>query len=566
MSASGPLNVVLCWHMHQPQYREPTRGEYVLPWTYLHAIKDYTDMVAHLEANEQARAVVNFVPVLIEQIDDYAAQLRAHLDHGGAIRDPLLAALAEPALPGAPGQRLVLIEACLRANRRRVIDRFRPFQRLANLAASVESDPAASGYLSDQFLADLLVWFHLGWLGETVHLADPRIQGLVKKGSGFTFHDRCELLHVISELLDGVLDRYRVLAEAGRIELSFTPFAHPILPLLIDLRAGTEAAQLPVPGTGVYPGGAERAHWHLLRGATTFEERLGVHPAGCWPSEGALSTAACEAMAEFGIRWAASGEGVLANSLRHANQMPAERKDWLYRPWRIGKGGLPCFFRDDGLSDLIGFTYSEWHADDAVADLVNHLEQIAASVDDPASSVVSIVLDGENAWEHYPENGYHFLRALYARIAASKRLELTTFSRFLARGDALPPLQDLVAGSWVYGNLATWVGDADKNRAWELLVNAKTAFDDAVASGRLHGEALAAATEQLAVCEGSDWFWWFGDYNPAQTVSDFEQLYRAQLAALYRLVGVEPPEALSHTLSVGRGAPQHGGTMRPGAA
>jgi len=560
------LNVVLCWHMHQPQYREPGRGEYVLPWTYLHAIKDYTDMAAHLEANEHARAVVNFVPVLIEQIDDYAAQLEAHLRHGGALRDPLLAALAAPALPMAPAERFVLIEACLRANQHRVIDRFPPFHRLANLAQAVKADAAAGAYLSDQYLADLLVWFHLGWIGETVRLEDARVQRLMDKGSEYTFHDRCELLHLISELLSGVLDRYRRLAEAGRIELSFTPYAHPILPLLLDLRAGTEAADLPPPGAGAYPGGAARARWHLERGTVVFEQRLGVHPAGCWPAEGALSTAACETLAAAGVRWAASGEGVLANSLRKAGALPAEKKDWLYRPYRVARGGLPCFFRDDGLSDLIGFTYADWHADDAAADLVNHLEAIAGAVDDPQASVVSIILDGENAWEHFPENGFHFLRALYARLTASPGIELTTFSRYLARGAALPSLDHLVAGSWVYGNLSTWVGDSDKNRAWDLLVAAKMAYDEAVASGRLDAGEIAAATEQLAVCEGSDWFWWFGDYNPSRTVSDFEQLYRAQLAALYRLCGLEPPEALSHTLSVGRGAPHHGGTMRPGAA
>jgi len=566
MSADARLDVVLCWHMHQPDYREPGGGEYVLPWTYLHAIKDYTDMAAHLEAVPQARAVVNFVPILLEQIAEYAQQVRAYLSEGGSIRDPLLAALAAPALPTDPADRLKIIESCLRVNRERVINRYPAYRRLAEMGGWLENHVEAVCYLSDRFLGDLLVWYHLGWLGETIHRGDVRAKRLVSKGHDYTLHDRYQLLELIGEQLGGVIDRYRRLAEDKRVELSFTPYAHPIVPLLLDLKSAREAEpELPMPMLAAYPGGRERAAWHITEGLRVFEEHFGMRPAGCWPSEGGVSTAALDLLAEHGIVWAATGEGVLGNSLRAAGKLPDdEGKDWLYTPYRVGKRGCSCFFRDDGLSDLIGFTYSDWHADDAVADLVTHLERIADTGD---ARVVSIILDGENAWEHYPENGYYFLSGLYKHLAEHPRLRLTTFSECLQRADEqAPALPRVVAGSWVYGSFTTWIGDRDKNRAWDLLGAAKTAYDRVLAAGGLTPERRAALDRQLAVCEGSDWFWWFGDYNPADTVSDFERLYRAQLAGLYRLLGEEPPAELAEVLSHGGGAPAHGGAMRPGQA
>jgi len=227
---------------------------------------------------------------------------------------------------------------------------------------------------------------------------------------------------------------------------------------------------------------------------------------------------------------------------------------------------MACFFRDDGLSDLVGFTYSTWHADDAVANLVHHLKTIATNVGKKANEyVVSIILDGENAWEYYPENGYYFLNAVYKQIAEHPQLNLTTFSRCLDQHVPIIPLSHVVAGSWVYGTFSTWIGDADKNRAWDMLGDAKRAFDRVTANGQLSGEARKSAEIQLAICEGSDWFWWFGDYNPGDTVSDFDHLYRMQLVNLYEILGEEPPDYLSHAFAHGGGTPQLGGVMRRGS-
>tara|TARA_R110000823_G_scaffold309352_1_gene433487 strand:+ start:10756 stop:12432 length:1677 start_codon:yes stop_codon:yes gene_type:complete len=552
------MSVVLMWHMHQPEYRNLRTSTVHLPWTYLHAIKDYVDMAAHLEAVPEAKAVVNFAPVVLEQIEEYIAQITAYLEGQGTIRDPVLAGLAEPALPGDQKTRLHLIQDCLRANRERMINRFEAYTRLAAMADWYEEHPQSLIYASNQFLADLLVWYHLSWMAETVRRSDTRIARLQEKAINFTLHDRRELLQIVLELLRSVIPRYRALAERGQVELCMSPYAHPIIPLLLDMDSAREAMpDVPLPVNSHYPGGDDRARWHVQQGLATFDRVFGLRPAGLWPSEGGISQAALELFAASDFRWVASGGDVLRNS--HMD----EDASCSHRVYRFGDAAIDCIFRDDGLSDLIGFNYSDWHAESAVANLLGHMENIAAVCPDRDNCLITIILDGENAWEYYPENGYHFLSELYARLASHPQLRLTTMQQFLEEKSPEPAhVESLVAGSWVYGTFSTWIGDADKNRAWELLVEAKHRFDEQVAGGKLTAETLAAAERQLAICEGSDWFWWFGTYNPAATVSQFDQLYRMHLANLYLLLNVEAPSYLSEVISRGGGNPSHGGVMR----
>lgn len=558
--SESPLRVVLCWHMHQPQYRDLVSGQYRMPWTYLHAIKDYADMAAILESIPEGRAVVNFAPVLLDQINDYADQIRAFLVDSRALRDPLLDALSTPVLPADPDRRLSLIRQCLRANEKRLIERFEPYRRLADLARTLTDKVGSLRYINEDFLGDLLSWYHLAWLGETVRREDDRVKRLLKKEAGYSLHDRRELLSIIGEILSGLIPRYRALSERGQVELSMSPYDHPIMPLMIDLHSGRDADDsLKLPMLPAYPGGEERVRWHIERGQEAFRRYFGSRPRGCWPSEGGVSEPVLRILAEHGFEWVASGEAVMHNSLRRSS-MGAERCH--HHPFRLNGISLSCFFRDDNLSDLIGFSYSDWQSDDAVNNLIHHLESIAAACKDQNNQVASIIMDGENAWEHYPFNAYYFLATLYERLSSHPSLQLTTFAECVDAGLDGGPLNTLVAGSWVYGTFSTWIGSPDKNRGWELLAEAKQHFDAAVADGRLTGPRLEAATRQLGVCEGSDWYWWLGDYNPAESVSEFESLFRSHLANLYTLIGDEPPHALTQPLSHGSGAPEQGGTMR----
>jgi len=578
MGADSRLPVVLLWHMHQPQYRDALTGRYVLPWTYLHAIKDYTDMAAHLEANPAARAVVNFTPVLLEQLEEISRRVAEHLAHGSPLPDPVLALLGPDPVPAAPAERLELLRACLRAQRKQMIERFGPYLELATLAETLGTLERVS-YASDQLIHDLAVWYHLAWLGETVRRTDTLVSSLTQQGRGFTEPQRRELLSLIGNLVAAIVPRYRKLSADGQCELSVTPYGHPIVPLLLDFQAARDAIpDMPLPRFTSYPGGAERAQWHVRESRRVFKEAFGTEPSGCWPSEGAVSRGTLELLDAAGFKWAATSASVLQGTLARSDPKAARDLQSFNRPYRLPGSTMVEFFRDDSLSDLIGFTYATWHGDDAAHNLVNELAELARQYSErvvspapvasraperrPNSHVVLIALDGENAWEHYPFNGYYFLRAVYALLASHPLLELTTLSDCAARGLEPLPLQTVVAGSWVHGTLATWMGDPAKNRGWDLLCEAKVAFDGIMASGKLDAAQRLAAERQLALCESSDWFWWFGDYNPADAVSQFDNLYRRQLVVLYRLLGLPPPESLAQPISVGRGAPEHGGVMR----
>ena len=391
------LSLVLLWHMHQPDYRSYETNEFVLPWVYLHAIKDYTDMASHLERHPQIKAIVNFVPILLDQLEDYAQQFSL-----GQIRDPLLRLLVTPDLEHiTPQERLHVFDSCFLSNHERMLQPYPAYKRLHELYDTLsERGETELVYFSGQYLADLLVWYHLAWTGESVRRNNEIVIKLMTKSEGFSHADRIQLFNQIGDLIQGLIPRYRKLAESGQIELSTTPHYHPLSPLLIDFSSARDS--LP-----------DRVAFHLNSAIASHQQRFGEKPVGVWPAEGAISTPLLKILAEQNCHWCASGEGGLVNSLRksYPDEALQERNRYLYRPYQVtGKAdNVTCFFRDDHLSDMIGFEYSKWFGRDAAENFIQSLEQIHHNAPDGENSVVSVILDGENAWETYPYNGFYFL-------------------------------------------------------------------------------------------------------------------------------------------------------------
>lgn len=519
-------------------------------------------MAALLEANPGMRAVVNFVPTLVEQLDDYADQFLS-----GDIRDPLLACLPNPHLDRLePAAKQHLIEACFRLNPPTMLDPFPGFKRLKVLWDASQSEGEGElhlDYFSGAYLADLVTWYHLAWTGETVRRAHPWLIDLLEKGQGFSLDERESLFRLIGNLVSGLLPRYRALAARGQIELSSTPHSHPIAPLLLDFNAAREVrSDLPMPASSQYPGGQVRVQEHLQRAVEMHVAHFGKPPRGFWPAEGGVSEAALRVFSDAGVEWVATGEGVLRNSLAASGVSIEQSTEWLSRPYRLRGEGAACFFRDDTLSDLIGFEYKNWFARDAVRHFVHTLEERHRHAES-ANPVVSVILDGENAWEFYPYNGWYFLNELYEALTQHAGIRTTTYSEYLELYPHTPAgLDRLVAGSWVYGDFTTWIGDPAKNRAWDLLCEAKRVYDRVLP--KLMPQAARAAEAQLRSCESSDWFWWFGDYNPGESVQAFDQLYRTKLKGLYRLLGQPVPGNLDEPLCLGGGPVEAGGMMRRG--
>jgi alpha-amylase/alpha-mannosidase (GH57 family) len=400
--------------------------------------------------------------------------------------------------------------------------------------------------MDDGAVRDLLAWYVIAWLGESLRNT-LIVERLVEKTGEYSPEDLQSLLKFVAEAIEGLLPRYRALAESGAVELSVSPYAHPILPLMLDFESARDAIPEVMLPKDAYPGGEARCNWHLAEAVRCFRDTFGHAPAGCWPSEGALSQETLQALGRHEFRWTASGSQVLHNSLRREGRDDTPLPQ--LQTWQPGDDGLPvCFFRDDGLSDLIGFEYSNWQAEDAVGDFIARLESLREESlrHGNRRPVLGIIMDGENAWEYFVENGWDFLQGLYLRLAEHPDFHLTTFSDALEHVE-LQALPELCAGSWVYGNFSTWVGESGKNLAWEMLAAAKRAVDAALEQNGHRNETAwnRQVLRQLAICEASDWFWWLGESNQLVDGPEFENMFRIQLCALYRMLDMDLPPDLA---------------------
>ncbi|MCF6179127.1 MAG: glycoside hydrolase family 57 protein, partial [Geopsychrobacter sp.] len=340
-----------------------------------------------------------------------------------------------------------------------------------------------------------------------------------------------------------IIDLHAELEAAGKIEISLTPYAHPILPLLCELRCASE----PSPGIALpradfhHP---EDARLQIREGVRTGNQLLGTRKRGIWPAEGAVSEEAIRLLAEEKVLWAASDEGILARSL------PGGLSDRraLYQVYSYA--GLPLVFRDREISDKIGFLYADWPAEDAVADILGQLKQIKTMAPD---GLVPIILDGENCWERYADNGYPFLRQLYLSLRDDPELELCTIGQAVA--DSTPqPLERLAAGSWIRSDFTTWIGHPEENRAWELLATAReNCLRDQPAQALNTPETTPdERMRELLRAEGSDWFWWYGDEHQTTQADIFDRLFRSHLEGLYQLSDLPAPADLQQPIKPSR--------------
>ena len=501
---ASQVHVAVLWHMHQPWYALPGEGVNLLPWTRLRATKDYTDMAAWLE-RWPVPVTVNFTPSLTEQLRRYAAGLltdRYLPSHG----NPEAAADLQAGYIPLPVARRGL-----------------PTPDLARIRSARGEDGERT----------LWGWFLLAWLGQSVLEDDADLWGLGERGS-FSSADVAALEERQREIVAEVLPRYRCLAEDAGIELTATPFYHPILPLVLD----TTVARRCQPGDPIPRFSApEDAREQVTRALHHHEATFGARPQGMWPAEGAVSPEAAHAFAEVGVRWIATDGGILARSLGRS-PFPNE----LYQPWRFRAEGseVLILFRDTYLSNLIGFDYHRWRPGEAVADLVQRLHGIGAAWHGARPPLVLIALDGENAWDYYEGNGRPFFESLYRRLRDERSLVPTTISDYLDRFGAHAMLSELWSGSWIDTDFQTWIGHPAQNRAWTALADVARAVADA-----RPGPDRDQAREHLLVAEGSDWFWWHSPHHSSPQEPVFDRLFRAQLAAAYRQLGSIVPPALA---------------------
>ena len=554
----GPaLHVALLWHQHQPVYRTtlvPQPGGLALPWVRLHALRDYYGMAALATEHPAVRVTINLTPVLLDQLEDYT-------ERGGT--DRALELTLRPAEQLGAAEREELLGTFFDADWHRQIFVHPRYREL------FEARWAGRPF-SAQDLRDLQMWFGLAWFASEFRAGDVRlvtgetvsVRAFVSRGRAFSQEDVQAMVEEQYKVLRAVVPLHRQLQHEGRIEVTTTPWAHPILPLLVD----TDAAVVDRPGTArprrfAYP---EDAAWHVRRAVEQFERLFGTRPRGLWPAEGAVCAGLVPLLARHGIRWMATDAGVLARSGRWGYR--AQDPDVLCQPRRsvAGDSVLSVVFREPWLSDRIGFHYQ--HIDDpevAARDFLAQVERrLVAQLEGREDRLLTIVVDGENAWGAYADDGRPFLRALYRALGDSDVLRCVTPSEYLdgnpARGIAphpvasQEPVHDLATGSWIDEcgsapgvDLGTWIGEQDENRAWELLGNVR----DDIARAAATPSSAPHAFDALGAAEGSDWFWWLGDDQDSGCDERFDELFRTHLSNVHRALGRTPDESLSVPLS-----------------
>jgi alpha-amylase/alpha-mannosidase (GH57 family) len=539
------IRLIFLWHMHQPFYKDLISGEYRLPWVRMHALKDYYGMVKLLDEFPRVHQNFNLVPSLIAQIEDYAA---------GTAHDAWLDVTAKPASDLTLEEKQFALTYLFQANHTHQIGRYPRYLELLEKRAKFPSVEKAAAGFSDQDLTDLQVLSQLAWFDE-FFLEDPEVAVLVAQERDFSATDQQAISEIETRILSAVIPAYRAASDRGAAELSTTPFYHPILPLLCDTNNGRISSPgLPLPRRRFLQ---TNDALEQMRRAVEFHETIfGKKPAGMWPSEGSVSNEVLTLARQVGLKWLATDEGVLGRSTQSfferdsGGHLMPDSAQRLYRLYRHGDGenAVSLVFRDHNLSDLIGFVYSGMPAKDAAAHFVKSIKACAQPVlASGRDAVVPIILDGENAWEHFPKSGREFLRRLYQAIDSDSQIEPLTVSEVIDRTRDVAPLASLVPGSWINANFNVWIGAPEDNLAWDYLAEARDFYTRQADS--ITEEKRRLAYEELLIAEGSDWNWWYGPEHSSANDRDFDELYRSHLSNVYRLLGANPPDYLQQAIS-----------------
>jgi len=542
------LRLVVLWHQHQPFYKDLVTGQYRLPWTRLHALKDYYGMVKLLDEFPQVHQTFNLVPSLIAQIQDYVS---------GEAHDPFLQVASKPAKDLTEQERRFALQYLFQAHPVNVIGRYPRYRELwEKFRGAGDSPERADKYFQAQDFTDLQVLSQIGWFDE-YFLAEKEVTELVRKGRNYTLEDQRFVIASERELLGRVLPAHAEAAKKGLIEISASPFYHPILPLVCDTQMGAVSSPgLPLPQNRYrHP---EDAREQLQRGLDLHEKVFGVRPHGVWPSEGSVSDEALAIAHQLGVQWMATDEGVLGRSLGtnfsrdgygHLNSDLAHRLYTIYRYEDANADTrMNLLFRDHTLSDLIGFVYSGMPPQDAANNLIHKIKESAQPVlASGKDAVVPIILDGENAWEYYPHSGREFLRRFYDALQKDPGIEAVTVSEAIARHKTVGHLQSIVPGSWINANFNIWIGAPEDNKAWDYLYHARNFYEQAAAGADEVQRKLAF--EEILVAEGSDWNWWYGPEHHSANDRDFDELYRKHLSNVYQALGGIPPDYLAQPIA-----------------
>jgi len=543
MSVGKKLSIAFHWHMHQPVYQLTADGDYLMPWVRLHGVKDYLDMVLISAKFKKLKLNFNLVPVLLDSLIDYGE--KDYHDIHSRLTVTGVSELTDE-------DKEFILNNFFDANYSSMIYHHSAYNTLYQKRFATETVDVKD--FSDQEYSDIMAWFNLAWIDPIYKNMFPELKKIIQKGINYTIQDRYDIIEIHRKIIRLIIPTYKEYLEKGKIEITTSPYYHPILPILLDAKSAQKNLLVQDGCLGDLSM-AEDAKLQTKYALDRVEQLFGKRPTGIWPSEHCISPQELELFKELGIKWTISDEGILAKSIDF--EFVRDFKGYLEDPYFLMKSyayktknsEINLIFRDSVLPNLISFEYANHDPKVAAGDLYDRIKVIQNKLQSSPDSnhLLTIAMDGENCWENYLEDGAVFLNKLYSYIEKDESLETVLISEYLEKEKKHRPLKKIHSGSWINKNFQLWVGEPVKNLAWTYLKQVKEDLVAFIKDFPLH-ENLSLAYRELMIVQGSDWFWWYGDPNDSGQDHIFDYLFREHLKNVYRYLGVEPPAYLSSPL------------------
>lgn len=542
-SVEKKLSIAFYWHMHQPVYQLTADGDYLMPWVRLHGVKDYLDMLLISKKYEKLKLNFNLVPVLLDALVDYGD--KDYHDIHSRLTVTSVSDLTDD-------DKEFILNNFFDANYSSMIFHHKPYNELYQKRFSTEN--AEINEFSDQEYSDIMAWFNLAWIDPVYKDMFPELKSLLEKGKNYTIQDRYDIIEIHRKIIRLIIPSYREYQEKGKIEITTSPYYHPILPILLDVKSAQK--NLLSPDSSLVDLKMEDdAKLHTKYALDRIEELFGKRPKGIWPSEHCISPEELELFKECGIKWTISDEGILANSINF--EFVRDFKGYMEDPYFLMKSydyktknsNINVIFRDSVIPNLISFEYANHDPKVAAGDLYDRIKVVQSKLQTSPDSnhLLTIAMDGENCWENYFEDGAAFLNKLYSLIEKDETLETVLISDYLEKEKNHRLLKKIHSGSWINKNFQLWVGEPVKNLAWNYLKQVKEDLVEFIKDDPSN-KNLSLAYRELMIAQGSDWFWWYGEPNDSGQDHIFDYLFREHLKNVYRYCNIEPPEFLNSPL------------------
>lgn len=544
------LNIAFIWHFHQPNYQQNYNSDFLLPWVRLHASKDYLDMLKRMDKFSNLKLNFNFSPVLLTALQKYAK----------GFQDLHLKLFLKDENEISEQDKIFILNNYFDLNYKNMALKRPYFTVLFNKRANAKE--LNTSMFSNSEYIDIMMNYTLCWIDDYFKNDYPELTYFFAKEKNYTLEDRKKVYEIQLDIIKRILVEYKNYQDEGKIEVSISPFYHPILPLLLDFR-GKEIKNyenLPENYTN-----NNDASLQVELAIEKYQEIFNTKPKGMWLSEQCICSKTAELLSKLGISWSVVDEGILSKSIKKEFMRDFEGN--LENPYELmtnyqtkNKNSLNLVFADSFFANLLNFGYGNYDSKIAANDLYEKIKTIQSKLQNSPKEnhILTIALDGENCWETYQNDGGDFLDTLYEMINNDQTLETVLVGDFVKQNEG-EKLDTLKSGSWINRNFDLWIGEPTKNVAWlyldgvskdiELYYKEHIEEIKDEKEKQEFKEKFELAHREILISQSSDWYWWYGKPNESKSDGIFDFLFRSHLINAYEILGLPVPNYLTMPLA-----------------